>query len=149
MVLLYLALLIAMMFLGGMLIELNPAPIEYRVRLLGFDVGVQSSIIELIGVSALVGAAVMLVPYARALWQGARERRAHRREADGLRATNTDLRREVAGERATAQLMEARAAELQEQNARLEAETQLLLTVRSDEAAAATRSRAPASRWRR
>ncbi|MCC7492255.1 MAG: hypothetical protein IT204_07925 [Fimbriimonadaceae bacterium] len=147
MVILYLLLLIGMMFIGGMLIQLNPAPLEYRLALFGSNFVVQSSILELIGYSMLLGAAVMTLPYLRVLLSAGRARRRQEQEAARLEQDNQTLRRAEAEQRTAAALLEARAAAAEEKALRLEAETRLLLTTRGNPLPP---PRAPAaSRWRK
>ena len=155
--LLYLLLLIIMMFLGGMLIKLNPEPLQFTIGF-GRHYTVQSSILELIGVSVLTGAIAMMLPYARSLIDAYRERRRLQREAEELRQANVSLRRESELAHTASKLLEARVAEVEERYAQLEAEARPLLTMRHDPEAPpadgqprpARRTQRPVpSRWRR
>lgn len=125
--LLYLLALIAMMFVGGMLIKLNPEPVTFRVAL-GGNYTVQSSILEVIGYSAIIGAAVMAIPYLRTVWTGYRERTRLERESGELRGQNVTLRRKAEDAESAARLLEAAVAEAEERYARLEARARPLLT---------------------
>lgn len=154
--LLYLLLLVVMMFLGGMLIRLNPDPVQFRVAF-GSHFTIEASILELIGYSALGGAVAMAIPYLRQQWLAARERAQLTQAAATLRDRNDALAREAEHARTTARLLEAHLAEAEERYAQLEASARPLLTMRRDalplepgQPRPARRSRRPAdSRWRR
>lgn len=146
----YLALLIAMMLFGGMLLEHNQQPYDYTIALFGQAWQVRSSILELIVGAMFFGGAFMALPYLRYVWLSSRERRRLARETDQLRDDNTNLRRDTETVRTEVRLLEARAAAAEERAtavaadyARLEAETRPLLTMQKTPPPAAP------SRWRR
>ncbi len=158
MVLLYLALLVVMMFVGGMLIQHNPEPVVYRVAGWSGEYTVTSSVLEIVGLSMLVGAVLMAMPYLRLAWGAYRERRRLERDAADLRSDNTALRRDVENQRTEARLLEARLAEAEERYAQLQAEVRPLLEAKREapapDATATSASPQPprpasASRWRR
>ncbi|NUP98745.1 MAG: hypothetical protein HUU35_02695 [Armatimonadetes bacterium] len=144
MVLVYLLLLLGMMFFGGMLIAHNPEPVRYHVSWFGQHLTIESSLLELIGWSVVAGAVGMMIPYLRAAWLHAGERRHLERDTAELRQDNHGLRRDAENARAQAALLEARVAEAEERTAQLEAESQRLLTMRAEPP-----PRAIPSRWQR
>jgi len=138
--LLYLLALVLMMFVGGMLIRLNPAPLEFVAGFGARQVVVSASILELIGYSVCGGALLAGALSLRSVWLASRERARSERAAEALRVDNAALRRDSENLRSEAKLLGARLAEAEERYAQLEAETRPLLTARStDESVQAVR----------
>ena len=130
--LVYLVLLVAMMFCGGMLITLNPSPVAFNVGWRGETFQVSASILEIIGYSVVAGAALAAVLTLRNQLLSARDRRRAERESERLRAEATTLRREAADAKSEAALLVAQLAEVREAYAALEAESRPLLTMQAE-----------------
>ncbi len=146
MAVIYLALCIVLMLVGGILIDSNPTPLQYRVELPWFAATVQASVLEMVGWSMVGGAAVMAVPYLRLAWTGYRERCRLERDATALREDNSALRRDAENVRSHAKLLSARVAETEERCLQLQAEARLLLTMKGDQADGDDRPTTPLGR---
>ncbi|MBI5830961.1 MAG: hypothetical protein HZB16_01450 [Armatimonadetes bacterium] len=131
--LVYLVLLVAMMFVGGMLITFNPSPVTFNVGWQGQTFAVTASVLELIGGSMVGGALFAVMLTLRGQLLSGRDRRRAEREAERLREESTVLRRETENARGQAALLSAQLAEVREAYAALEAESRPLLTMRAEE----------------
>ncbi|MBI2299230.1 MAG: LapA family protein [Armatimonadetes bacterium] len=129
--LVYLFLLICMMFVGGMLIRLNPEPVTFRFWCFG-TFQASASVLEVVGYSALFGASAAAILHTRSLVLSYRERRNVERDTAALREDNAHLRRDAENSRTASRLLEARLAEAEERFAQLEARAVPLLTMQPE-----------------
>jgi len=130
--LVYLLLLVTMMFVGGMLITLNPTPVTFNIGWQQQTYAVSASVLEIIGGSMVAGALFAVVLTLRGQLLTARDRRRAEREAERLREESVKLRRETEDARGQAALLSAQLAEVREAYAALEAESRPLLTMRDE-----------------